>query len=385
MKLDRAVVLVACLTLAAGAFGQGSLLGKKKGGGSGGGSSNPPAQSGSSSGGSKSTGSSSGRQSSGNTGSQSSSSNSGWRSSKSSSNSVYVPQTQEKNLLQRTPISRSGRVSYGSTNNILEREQRWRNPQSAPSRDELNQRTSSMRNQIRREDRSRIRFDYDDGRVRVGYYHYDRNWRDDRFCYPYYVFNPYQVNTCVVSPWYYYPSLPAYINTTRIVYANGTEFSFIGFPYDYIPARRYDDRYDDRDRGYRGDYRDRNDNPSRKRYLDYAIDDITDAFERQDQRAVDRLVPRYGTVTVTIDGSITYGVNSNDFYDMLMDAVTSSKTISYRIESVKANDDQAEVIASHQYLDPWGQRMEVFHRFNLVGERGGVFIRGFATSNNPNW
>lgn len=237
-----------------------------------------------------------------------------------------------------------------------------------------------MRDQIRREDRPRTRFDYNDGRLRIGYYQYDSNWRDDRFCYPHYVFNPYQSYPCVVSPWYYYPTLPAYIDTSRITYANVNEYTFFdGVPYDYRPYRSYqDDRYDDR--SYRSD-----DRSYRRNNLDEAIDDLVDAFERQDRRALDRLVPRNGDITVSVDNSVVYSLGSNDFYDMLTDAVMSSKTVSYRIESVRRNDREAEVVADHQYLDPWGQRLEVFHRFTLVEDYGRVVIRKFATSNNPVW
>jgi hypothetical protein len=67
---------------------------------------------------------------------------------------------------------------------------------------------------------------------------------------------------------------------------------------------------------------------------------------------------------------------------MLMDAVLSSRTIDYQIDRVKANDEEAEVVARHDYLDPWGQRQCVYHRFHLIGERGAIVIRYFETSNN---
>src|SRR5207244_778282 len=103
---------------------------------------------------------------------------------------------------------------------------------------------------------------------------------------PYYIFDPYAVNSFVVSPWYYYSFLPAYLDTDRCVISSlDYTISFFGDPYDYYPSRYRNDedpynrnRYDDR------------------RPLDVAIDDLVNAFENQDRRAIDKLVPARGTV-----------------------------------------------------------------------------------------
>lgn len=387
MRFTRGILLISFVAVfAAGALAQDSLLGKKKGSGGSGGSSNPPAQSGSQ-GSKKDRGSD--------------------RNSGSSNNSEDTQRDQQQSgLKQKTGYaspdinrkrfqSRSGKVNYGTSNNLLNKQNPNRDPiqiDRAPSRRALDEGSASMRDQMRREDRSQVRdrdrdrdrdgrwHDRDDnnwgrGGFRVGYYQYDSRFRDDLFCYPYYVFNPYIVETCIVSPWYYYSYLPAYVSSSRIVVTPDYGHVFVGYPYDYLPPntrRRYND-----DRDGRYDYN--------QHALDYAIDDIVDAFMRQDRRLIDRLVPRNGAVTLGVDGSISYGVRTDDFYDMFTDVVMNSRTINYEIVDVKTSDDEAEVTARHDYLDSWGQRQVVFHKYHLRSERGNVVIRFFETTNNAYW
>jgi hypothetical protein len=378
MNLKRGFVLMSfLLVFATGSMAQDSLLGKKKGGSSSGGSSSPP---------------------------QSSSSGSKKQDKKSDSereDQSRVEQRQSTNPRKATPVSeqrpkyqpRSGRINYGTSNNLLNKQGTKRTPvriDSAPSMRSLNDDVTSMRDQIRREDRSRVRErdrdgrdsrdwdrDRDDfrwGRFRVGYYQYDRGFRDDYFCYPHYVFNPYTANNCMISPWYYYSYLPPYISYTRVLVSTAYVGQFNGFRYDYIPPTRNRSDYDARGGGYDGNYLTR-------RTLDYAVDDIVAAFMDQNRRAIDRLTPRNGQVTLAVDGSVSYGVRSDDFYDMLMDVATNSHTVGYEIISVKNNLDEAEVIARHDYLDSWGERQSVYHKYLLYGERGyGVVIRYFETS-----
>ena len=386
MKITRCLVLLSVLALfAASAMAQDSLLGKKKGGGGG------------------SSGGSSGSSSSSRQGSHHDRNSGGGSNNNNSGDNSYQapapndPSRQDHGVYndrRRSYGSRSGRVNYGTTNNLLNRQTTHHSPihiTPAPTQRDLNDDVANMRDQIRREDRSHAHdrdhdrddshWDHDgwndgDGiRFRVGYYQYNNNFRDDYFCYPYYVFDPYQTTNCVVSPWYYYSYLPAYVNCSRLVISTDYSDNFIGFPYDYQGAYRYHNDDEDRDARYDNNYVSR-------QALDYAIDDIVNAFTQQDRRAVDRLVPRNGTVTLSVDGTISYGVRADDFYDMLMDAVMNSRTIKYEILKVKSNDDEAEVVAKHDYLDSWGNRQCVYHKFHLYGERGNIVIRYFETTNN---
>jgi hypothetical protein len=254
--------------------------------------------------------------------------------------------------------SRSGQVTYGTVNNG-----RARGDRSEPitiGRAPIDLRGGSLSNQIRREDRVRIT----NGHIRFGYYHYDRRWCDDYFYYPYYSFDPWQGN-CVYSPWYYYASLPPYLTFTRIICINNYAWSpFVGV--DYRWSRPSNDRWGS------GNYSS----------LDYAIDDLQIAFEENDRRSAERLIPRNGNIAILMDGQYSYSLNPDDFYDMFMDAVDNTRTRSYRIVDVKRTANVARVRAEHDYEDPWGRITRVYHYIRLEYERGAYVIREFGTSDS---
>ncbi len=377
MKLTRALILIPCFAMVASAFGQDSLLGKGK-------KDSPPPKSQSSGGSgghtsSSGSGSSGGSRNNGGGSNDSGSYSSGNSRDQSGNNSSRDPWLQ-KVLSRKNNQSRSGKVHYGTVNNLINGDAQRLPVQirQAPIRSEM-----PMSDKIQRQDQARVRDrnrDHDDDRFRVGYYQYGTGWRDDSFCYPYYVFSPYSINRCVVSPWYYYSFLPGYIETNRLVYTSNYQDSFVGLPFDYeLPSRYRDDQYGD-DRGSNYD-----ENYLSPRNLNFAVDDLVRAFTRSDRSAVNRLVPRTGEVALAIDGRTSYGVKADDFYDMLMDAVTSSQTIDYQITAVKSNNNEAEVLATHVFTDPWGRQQYVYHRFHLFSERGNVVIRSFETSANPFW
>ncbi len=264
--------------------------------------------------------------------------------------------------LSRRPTrtqSRSGNVRYGTTNNIggnvrRERVQIGR----APARFD-----PELARRVRRQERVGIVF----GNYRVGYVHYDRNWRDDYYCYPHYVFDPYafshQVNyaySVFYSPWYYYASLPAYIQPHRVTIINVFPQTWEGTDYRWNrpnPADRYD-RYED---------------------LDYAIEDIVDSFQRGDRRAASKLIPRDGKVNIYMDGTYRYSLSPDDFYDLFMDGIDNTRTSRYDIVSVRSNGrDAARVVGRHEYEDPWGKRSAIEHTFLLERERRDIVIREFG-------
>lgn len=350
MKLDRGATIAVVLVLASGAVAQDSLLGKKKGEGS-------------TSQGSQAT-----------QGSQTS----GSKAKAQPQVPTYGPTASSDASLKRKSASRSGNVHYGGSINNRGAQGGRQVIQRAPTFEELRQPT--IRERVRREETS-VTINYD-GRLRVGYNHWNSNWRDDWFYYPHYTFSPVS-SSCVVSPWYYYSYVPGYISVSRIFYAQPWNM-FVGDPYRWSRPSRYD-RYDRSDRYDRYDDRYNDRYSSRQSELDYAIEDIVRAFEEGDRRSIDRLIPRNGGVTVSVDGRITYGLNVDDFYDMLMDATESARTSAYEIESVQTNRDEAEVVARHDYRDTWGQRSTVYHRYRLQEERGRMVIRYFATSTNPHW
>ncbi len=381
MKLSRALLLMSfLLVFATGALAQDSLLGKTKGGGTSGNSGGSKGSSG---------GNSSSHQSSAHRDRNSGgSSNNGDDSNDSRPQRSRDDNTRQGDGILRKYQSRSGRVNYGTAHNQWKNDVRPTpvNIDRAPTQRDIDDQKASMKDQIRREDRGQVRdrdrnhdrdrdhdrdSDSDNWNTgwRVGYYHYNRNFRDDYFCYPYYAFDPFNYN-CVVSPWYYYSFLPAYLDTDRCVISSlDYSMGFFGDPFDYYPSRYQDD-----------DPYNRNRYNSYRRPLDIALDDLVDAFQNQDRRALDRLVPARGTISLGVDNAPTYGVRADDFYDMMVDVVMNSRTINYDIVKVSTQDEEAEVVARHDFLDSWGRRQCVYHKYHLFREHGQIVIRYFETN-----
>jgi hypothetical protein len=213
---------------------------------------------------------------------------------------------------------------------------------------------------------------------RNGYYHYDRRYQDDWFSYPHYVFNPWQYDRYVCSPWYYYPSLPPYLNSTRIIIINAgwPSYNWSGNPYQWT---RRNDNWNDR-----YDRNDRNDRYGRDRgELDYALDDLQDAWERTDFRAIGRLIPRRGNVNMYFDGRYSYSLDVNDFYDLFVDGIENVKTTRYDVVEVqRGRNGTARIVAKHEFVDPWNNRNTTYHQYFLEEDGRGYVIREFGTSND---
>lgn len=193
---------------------------------------------------------------------------------------------------------------------------------------------------------------------REGYDHYDRGWNDSYWRYNYYRFNPYE-GDCVVSPWYYYRHLPAYLIISRIIYIDYQPWYFRGDPYRWQRIGYGNASYTQ---------------------LDYAVEDIVQAFEQGDRRSLARVIPRAGRINIAVDGQYAYSVGSDDFYDMMLDLTQSTRTTQYRILDVRRYRNEAQVSAEHVYTDPYGQRETMFHTYRLEQDRGGYVIRDFGSS-----
>lgn len=189
--------------------------------------------------------------------------------------------------------------------------------------------------------------------VRTGYYHYDSNWTDNRFCYPRYIFNPYTTSTFCPSPWYGYYSLPAYISADR---CSDIRPIFFSFSWSNV-----------------------SNNYSSDRALDSALRDIRSLFRRADEDIVDDLVPRNGTVAIYFDGDFRYSLETDDFADLLLDGADNVRTTDYRINRIAYEDRFVKVYASQSYRDPWGVTRFTYHTFVLEKERRRYVIRAFGT------
>jgi len=269
---------------------------------------------------------------------------------------VNPPANQNRDNLLGKKNGRSGNVNYGSNSN-----QRNRDRNGGPvaiDRAPIDLNRGSLGNQVRRSDEIRV----GNLRIRFGYTHYDSRWCDDYFYYPHYVFDPYASNWAC-SPWYYYASLPPYFLSSRCNFSTVYWSPFSGNRYRWNPPTQ---------NSWNRDYSE----------LDYVIQDIVLAFEEGDRRAVGRLVPRYGQVGIIIDGRYDYGMRSDDFYDTFLDAVDNTRTRDYQILDVQYRRDSAAVWARHEYEDPWGRRVSVYHYFKLETEGRNWVIREFGTSNS---
>lgn len=267
---------------------------------------------------------------------------------------------------RRKTDSRSGQVRYGTTNNETNR--------TTINGVRIDRPAQIINPGMNRRVLDQERIGLVVNGWRNGYYHYNRNCRDDWFYYPYYVFNPWQSDRYVCSPWYYYPSLPPYLSPSRIIIIN------VGWPsYNWTgSAYRYDRRNDS---NYYDDRYDRN-----RQELDYALDDLADSWERQDYRAIGRLAPRNGQVHMYFDGRYSYSLGAEDFYDLFVDGIENVRTDRYEIVEVqRGRNGTARVLGKHDYLDPWGRRSSTYHQYFLEPEGRNYVIREFGTSTYRGW
>jgi hypothetical protein len=203
------------------------------------------------------------------------------------------------------------------------------------------------------------------------YYFASVDWCDADFFYVGYYYQPVW-DVCVVSPWYFYPHLPGYLMRSGVVIVAVPDVLFVTGPggcywvsapvYNWSPPTTDQTGRDESD-------------------LDYALDDLRTAFLRNDRRAIGRLVPRDGRVGIYVDEKYSYSMSADDFYDLMLDNVTTTKTDAYDIVDVRTwHDDEARVVARHEFTDTWGRRQVVYHTYRLVAQRGGYFIVDFGTS-----
>lgn len=257
--------------------------------------------------------------------------------------------------------SKSGDVHYGSNNNIRVQEGQYTGfgvttiPRVSTSRGiGLEARGEARHVEIGRDN---------DNSYRYGYSHYRNDWCDDDFYYPFYAFrwDPWKT---VPSPFYCYTHLPAYINCVRISIGSFT-WSQCSTSYPY--------RYRGNDDPYGWSYgRD-----NRGGDLDYAVDDIYDAFRSGRMRSLGSMIGR--SVIVEYGYGERYRMNGDDFYDLMRDVVEGTRTENYLIQDVYRDGDQATVIAYHTFYTPNGIRESVRHVYGLDRVRRGYEITYFRT------
>jgi len=190
--------------------------------------------------------------------------------------------------------------------------------------------------------------------IRHGYRPYGSGWRDSFFIYPFYAFD-YNPDSCVVSPWYYYPQMPGFILMARLRFGPFA-FDFV----DYAPyAWRHASYYDPGSENY---------------FLDVAIDRLVRVYQNQDMDALDALVPAGYEVNVQMEDGHSYQMQSNDFHDMVLDNATTTHTDRFSIVAVHRFRAGAKVEAMHTFVDPNGQTTQLLHTYILRQDENGYKI-----------
>ena len=189
---------------------------------------------------------------------------------------------------------------------------------------------------------------------RSGYYHPHRDWVDSRFVFGFYVFD-YAPATCAFSPFYYYPNVPGYVSLSKVEFGDGASFHF---------DRRYS--WNDRDR--------------LDRDTENAVYDLLDSVDRQDTRALGRLVPSGYWVDVDPRIGRAYSIRSDDFFDLVTDMAKATETKDYHVIEVRTGRDCAQAVYEHDFNDAWGHEIRSYHRVTFDYVDNGYRIAKFETS-----
>jgi hypothetical protein len=270
-------------------------------------------------------------------------------------------QFEREGVFQKTQNSRSGQTNYGTSRNQISATRSVVRITDAPNVHGWNKKDRD----VFREDRTVVH----DYRYRSGYCHYSNRWNDDWFYYSNYYFD-YRPGYCFPSPFYYYPHVPGYIASIRVIFG---DFRF------YITAR---ERYEYRRPYYYGGYQY---SYNRRDLIDYQIDNLVNAFEYGQISYLDKALPRNGFVHVALEEESDYRMYSDDFYDMLADIVEGTDTRAYRIRDVRYDRNQYVVYAEHEFVDPWGNIDRKYHTIVFERDREGYEIAYFRVDRYPNW
>lgn len=214
-------------------------------------------------------------------------------------------------------------------------------------------------------------------RYRRGYYGYNwyPKWNDSFFFFSGYVFSPF-TTACVVSPWYYYTMLPAYIAPSVCSYRYMPSFcSWTGTPYYWNQTNwAYNTNS-----GYGQDY------SQNSRALDNALGNLQDMFVRHDVNDLQRLTRQGVSVPIFVDGHYQYTLDGSAYYALMRDNVINVNTTNFVVLDVRRNGDQARVVAEQDFTDAWGFQQRVYQSYIIENRGGDAFITQFGTSQERPW
>lgn len=187
------------------------------------------------------------------------------------------------------------------------------------------------------------------GNWRTGY---DWGNREPAFGFGFYLDAP--TVDCVVSPWYYYPTLPGYIAATSVIENPNVVCDWTaGSSYDYADGQNS--------------------------MLNLAVEDITAMFQNQSLAALDAMIPPSGRVNVFNNDQYMYTLNDSDFRAMMQDNLQNTQTMNFTITGVNVYGGTATVDATHTFSDPEGGTSTVYQQYKLQLQNGHYVIVDFST------
>ena len=205
-------------------------------------------------------------------------------------------------------------------------------------------------------------------------------WNYDRYCYE-------PSALVVVSPFYYYPELPPYLNVSCVTYGGyyPVESSFYhSYDYAYPGQGGFRRGWDDNPYQSGGSsYSYNEDRYTDRSKFDHALDDMVDAFSDGSANYVQNLIPNDGSVAILQDGYVRYSIGAGDFQNMYRDLIETTRSRGYQILDVRVYDDNsARVVAKHTRVDAYGNLTSVYHQYLLAYEGHRFVIRKFGVSHD---
>jgi len=162
---------------------------------------------------------------------------------------------------------------------------------------------------------------------------------------------------CVLSPWYAYPTLPAYLPLNEVVVQNGVYVNWdAGSYYNYQANNNTE--------------------------LNNALNNITSLFDNQDLGAIPQLVGS-SQVNIFNDGQYEYTLQGPEFQQMLQDNVLNTQTIGFQVTNVRTAGNYWVVDCAHTFNDANGNTQTVYQEYRLTNRFGAMYITDFSTSTNP--
>lgn len=233
-------------------------------------------------------------------------------------------------------------------------------------------------------DWNRIYISYGDDWYRRGYVYCNDWYRTPRWHYGNYCYEP--SSLVVISPFYYYPELPPYLNVNCVTYGGYYSESSVWTPYyySYPGSNGFRRDWDDDPFGRSGFNRSYSYDDSRygeRTKFDRALDNIVDAFAQGDSRFIEGLIPSSGSVAISQDNFTRYSLGANDFANLYRDLIETTRSRGYEVLSARVyDDDSARVVARHTRLDAYGNVSTVYHVYNLAYEGRRFVIRRFGVN-----